>query len=665
MGIFSAYGQEDTTIKEISAQLAENLPEAEDLSELTERLSYYKSHPIDLNRAQPAQLKELVFLSALQISNFFSHIWRNGRLKELVELQAIDDFDVETIHKLLPFVTLKPANEYRQFNFKNLLHKASNEVIIRYGQTIEPQRGFKALPGSHYQGSAATLLWKYKYNLNDLVAFSITGEKDAGETLFRGNNKTGFDFLSASLRFSKVGPFKKIVIGDYSLQFGQGLSLWSGTSLGKGPDVAGVAKKDTQLKAYTSANEYSFFRGLAGTVSLFQKVDLHNFISYRHLDASLTEAEDGGISLSTISSSGLHRTPTETNNKGSLGQLLYGTVISFEQHDFSAGLSLYHTHFSQNFATGTARYKQYNFVGSALTNAGFHYNSTFKNAYFFGEAAQSFPGGISVLQGVMASLSRGSSAVLVYRNYGREYHSFYAQAMGAENAANERGIYVGINTTPIRNMELSVYADLAHFPWLKYRIDQPSSRQEFSTLARYSMGKKIKVSLKLTEVKSRQNEGAGMAVNPVVKVQQQNCRLSLEWKLNKRLNLQNRLEISRYKKGGNPRETGYLIYQDLDYHPVSSRLAGNLRIAWFNTPSYNSRIYAYEDDVLYGSGSGLYNGKGFRSYLNSNFRLSKQLRIWARYAIVLYPGKATVGSGLDEIIGPKKSTIKLQLRYQF
>jgi hypothetical protein len=662
---FPALAQEDPTIKAIAIQMAENLPEAEDLSELTERLSNYKTHPIDLNQTNPAQLKELAFLSALQISNFFSHIRQNGKLKELVELQAIADFDLETINKLLPFVTLTADNVYQKLNAKQLRNHGTNELLLRYGQLFEQQKGYKALPGSHYLGSPAKVLLKYKYNLNDLVAFSLTGEKDAGETFFKAGSKMGFDFLSASLQLGKLGQLKRVVIGDYSLQFGQGLSLWSGTSLGKGPDVAGVAKRDTHLKAYTSANEYSFFRGIAGTLPVFRKIELHSFISYRRLDASLNEGEDGSLSLSTISSSGLHRTPTESKHKGNLGQLLYGIAMEMEHQELSVGITLYHTRFSENFVTGTARYKRYNFEGRALTNTGFHYNYTFKNVYFFAEAAQSFPGGLAALQGAMASLTTSSSVVLVYRNYSKEHHSFYGQAMGLSDAANEQGIYLGVNTRPMRKIEFSFYADRAHFPWLKYRVDEPSSAFELSGQLRYIPNKKLKVTLKVSSVNTAQNESSGLAVNPVAKVQKDNRRLSLDWKVNKQLTLQNRVEMTTYKKGKKAAESGCLIYQDLDYKPMSSRLAGNLRIAWFNTPSYDSRIYAYEDDVLYGSGSGLYNGKGIRTFLNLNFRATRQLRVWVRYAMYLYPGRATIGTGLDEIKGSKKSDIKLQLRYQF
>ncbi|MNI43785.1 hypothetical protein D3C87_1007860 [compost metagenome] len=108
-----------------------------------------------------------------------------------------------------------------------------------------------------------------------------------------------------------------------------------------------------------------------------------------------------------------------------------------------------------------------------------------------------------------------------------------------------------------------------------------------------------------------------------------------------------------------------MVYQDVDYSPMFSKLTGNIRLAYFNTPTYNSRIYVYEDDVLYSFSFGMYNGKGFRSYLNLKYNLAKKLNIWLRYAVFFYPGTETVGTYLDEIKGNKKSEAKVQIRYQF
>src|SRR5688500_16563224 len=84
---FNLKAQEEFLVKDIIESFAENLSEDYDLSELTERLTNYRRHPIDLNKTNPEELKNLIFLSPLQISNFFNHIKTNGRLLDILELQ--------------------------------------------------------------------------------------------------------------------------------------------------------------------------------------------------------------------------------------------------------------------------------------------------------------------------------------------------------------------------------------------------------------------------------------------------------------------------------------------------------------------------------------------------------------------------------------------------
>jgi len=226
-------------------------------------------------------------------------------------------------------------------------------------------------------------------------------------------------------------------------------------------------------------------------------------------------------------------------------------------------------------------------------------------------------------------------------------------------------VYMGIHLKAGNSWNGSFYADIFHFPWARYRIDSASSGFGLMAQLNYTPNKRLKVVLKYTFKQNEQNESAELPVNLLLKVYKSGYRMEGSWKPGRKTELGTRVELTRYRKGNSAVGFGYLIYQDLAYHALSSRMAGNLRIAWFNTSSYENRIYAYEDDVLYGAGSGLYNGTGIRAYTNVNYALTKQLKIWARYSISCYPAEDHISSGLDEINGNIKSEIKLQLRYQF
>jgi hypothetical protein len=662
---FNVFAQEDPIIRDIIEQLAPDLGEDYDLSELIEVLSQYRRKPLDLNKTNAEELKTLFFLSPLQISNLLTYRNTYGTFKDILELQGIDGFDLQTLERLMPFVRVGTDIEIKKIFSKQLLKAADQEVFFRYGQTLEKQRGFEDLPGSRYLGSREKLLGKYKYRYKDMLAANIVFEKDAGEYLFSGSNKTSMDFVSGNLTISKLNKLKTLVLGDYGLQFGQGLTMWSGFGYGKGPDVTSVAKKDLGIRPYSSANEISFLRGAAASLNISDRLLLTAFASSRKLDASTKTADDGTITQVNMSSSGLHRTATEIRNRNALGQQVLGGAIQYLSDNLNVGAVAYNSNYANAFVTGPLAYNRYKFTGKDLTNVGLHYNYTFQNIYFYGELAHSLKGGIAYVQGAMASISRTVSLVVVNRSYDKDYHSFFTRSLGeTADASNENGWYAGVNITPNKRITFALYGDVFKFPWLKYRIDQPSAGYEVLSQAIYTPVKAFRATIRVKTESKQQNPDEKPDSTYIVSLSKTNYRLALSWQLNRALTLEHRSEFVQYHKAL-VKDIGFMVYQDVAIHPVGKKLSATARIAYFKTDSYNSRVYAYEDDVLYSSGFGMYNGKGFRNYLNVRYKMLRNLDLWARYAIFIYQDVETVGSGLDLIKGNKKNELKFQLRYQF
>ena len=90
-----------------------------------------------------------------------------------------------------------------------------------------------------------------------------------------------------------------------------------------------------------------------------------------------------------------------------------------------------------------------------------------------------------------------------------------------------------------------------------------------------------------------------------------------------------------------------------------------MRLMYFETGGYDSRLYAYENDVLYSFSIPVFYDKGYRYYININYDFSKKLSLWLRLAQTIYKDKTSVGTGLDEISGNKKTEVKLQVQYYF
>ena len=117
-------------------------------------------------------------------------------------------------------------------------------------------------------------------------------------------------------------------------------------------------------------------------------------------------------------------------------------------------------------------------------------------------------------------------------------------------------------------------------------------------------------------------------------------------------------------KKGRDKQEGFLSYVEVAGN-VMSKINGNLRLQYFETGSYDSRIYTYESDVLYSYSIPAFYDKDFRYYINTSYSPFKNLTLWMRLAQTYYPQKLIVGTGLNEISGKSQSKLKLQVKYDF
>ncbi|CDS92696.1 ComEA family DNA-binding protein [Sphingobacterium faecium] len=657
----------ELTLDQLFEQLLEELDQDVDASEISERWSHYIKHPINLNTTDGDELQDLLFLSMLQIENLLAHRKESGDFISVQELQSIAGFDVRTVQNLLPFVTVSNTIHYRDFTLKNLVTKAEQEVMLRYGRLLHQAKGYQIrdTTRSRYLGDPNRYLIRYRFNYNNKIRLSINMDKDAGEPFFRDKQRYGFDFYSASLSIRDLGKVKQVVIGDFALQIGQGLTMWNGLSFGKGSMIESAARQGAGLRSYTSLNEANFLRGISGTIAI-GRFELTPYISYRLIDGNVKVINDERA-ITTLAISGLHRTPTEQGYRKAIGQLVYGNNIMYSKNRLKIGGNFVATHLDGSKLLGKRPENKYDFEGNLLRNASVYYNYTFRNSYFFGELATSLDSGYAWLAGAITGISPHFSTVLLYRDYQKNYHSFFAQSMGeTKGARNEKGLYTGLVYHPSRKVQWTTYVDIFKFPWLRYRVSEPSSGYDVLSQFSYIWYKRGHLSLRLRyRVKQENAESTNDAATGLAEVSKAQLRLEYRYKLSNVWSIRSRGEGTQYQKGLGDKQYGWMVYQDLFFSPDQSKMTTNLRIAYFHTDSYNTRIYAYENDVLYASSFPLYYQKGWRFYNNVRYRIGQGIDVWAKVSAFYYPGLASIGSGLDVIQGNLKSEIKLQLRFQF
>ena len=93
-------------------------------------------------------------------------------------------------------------------------------------------------------------------------------------------------------------------------------------------------------------------------------------------------------------------------------------------------------------------------------------------------------------------------------------------------------------------------------------------------------------------------------------------------------------------------EDGFLVFAELHQKSIAN-FSCKLRLQYFETDGYNSRIYAFENDVLYSYSIPSFFDKGVRYYINLNYEATKKISVWLRWAQTIYQDKTSIGSGLD------------------
>jgi len=658
-------------------RIAEQTDVELDYTNLLENFNYYQKHPINLNNTNAEELEKLMVLTDIQINNFFEHLDKNGKLLSLYELQSIDGFDMETINKLLPYVYVSTNENSRHFSIKEMLRNGSNELVLRYQQVLEEQKGFSTItdsalaasPNSRYLGSPEALFVKYRFSYYNNISVGYTASKDAGEEFFKGSEKNGFDFYSAHLFLRNFGIVKALAIGDFQAQFGQGLTLWTGLGFGKSSDGTGIKKYAQGITPYTSAMDNLFMRGVATTIGL-KDFELSMLFSSKKIDANITTVDSTNsetLYFSSLEETGLHATPAEIADKDAIGETAFGGHFCYKTPKINIGATAFKSEYNATLQHTLQLYNQFEFNGKENTNLGLDYSYIFRNINLFGEISQSENNAKALLTGLLVSPDNKVSFSVLYRNYDKRYQALYSSAFAESSTpANEKGIYSGILLKLVYGISINAYMDNISFPWLKYRIDAPSSAIDYNAQVNYTLSKNVEMyaSYRRTAKDLNDAEISNM-VNVPSNTLDQKYRYNISYKISPSVTLKNRIELTSYKAGEGVPQKGYFISQDIDFKKMRSRFSFSMRYALFDCDSYYSRIYSYENDVLYAySVPALYN-KGTRFYIMMHYRINKTFDVWFKFDQTYYSNTNVISRGLTEIDGNKKSEIKAQLRIRF
>jgi DNA uptake protein ComE-like DNA-binding protein len=667
----------------IQQQLEQELERVIERSESSESMDNFSTiedaflirtgQKLNINTATYEELMAGGLFSDLISTSIISYRKNYGAFKSVNELQSVYGMDRDAFLAVLPYITIDENISNSTKSFASLFGSGKHQILTRYRLPIQKAEGYIAdtLGNTKYLGNNQTLFLRYRYAYANLLSYGFTIEKDAGEKLWNKDVRSKFDYLSGHLFIAQRKWLYALALGDFQANWGQGLISWQGYGIGKGGDPIRIKRNGKAIQPHASANEILFYRGVGSTLK-FGNVYITGLFSYRKRDANVIftdTLEDDLDNISSLQTSGYHRTPSELADRYSVHVMNAGTRIQYRGTRMNFGGNFLYTRLDKPLQTSDELYNKYDFRGQTLLNGSVDYSYLFNKWHIFGEAAiNNNDYGFAVVNGAMVKPVPGVSLSILHRYYSPKYYSLYGDSFSENSTpANENGMYIGATFSPIKNFKVESYFDFFVFPWLKFGVDKPNTNGiDIYTQLTWTPVRSTRIYTRIRyETKDANVSDPEAIIDYVAPIKALHTRLHIDFNPNAQWSLRTRFEYSQYDDSFNPKEKGYLLFQDIGWETKKSVFGLNTRFCIFETDSYNSRIYTYESDVLYAFSVPAFYGRGYRFYLMTKFRITSHMDLWLRYAQTYYPDQSTVGSGFDLLNSNQRSEFKAQLRLKF
>jgi len=635
-------------VEDLLESAGENMSDDTNFQEILDDLIRFRQNPLKINSASGDELMSLHLLSSLQIDNLISFRRKTGTIYSIYEMASIEDFTPDVLQRIESFISFEEQNP--NVNRK----KSSTDLFLRSSRSFSSEVNPEAMK---YEGSPERYYLRLRHESADLE-YGLVSEKDPGESFFRLSNKQGFDYYSAFVNFRLGKADNRLFAGDYSARFGQGLVAWQGFSMGKSSETTQVFRAAQGIRSYSSTDENQFFRGFAGQFR-YRKFVFSPFISLNRVDAHV-DTLAGKAYFGAFQTSGYHRTESEIAGENAVSQFTAGGNVSYTYDRWVFGVTTVFNRFNTEMIRDDVPYNQFLPDGKENVVAGFDWKGSVSKIYFFGEAALSAYSGKALLAGIMLKPAPNAEISLVYRNINKTFFSYFSNAFTESSRINdEHSMYMGLKFFPAAHWSVFAYVDFFRNKWIKYTTAAPSIGTELLSQVSYNPTRQTSFYLRFfQEEKDQKLVLEQLKYNEIQLINR--LRLNYSQILNEQFSMKSRVEFSIYSKENH--ENGFLIFQDVVYKPVERPFALNGRVAYFKTDGYDSRLYAYENDVLYSFSIPALYGNGIRSYLNLQYKFSKKLQTWLKFAST---HQFSQSDELQTIGSSTRSELKIQLRYQF
>jgi hypothetical protein len=386
------------------------------------------------------------------------------------------------------------------------------------------------------------------------------------------------------------------------------------------------------------------------------------------LDATLEEENgiEGGKVIRSILRTGYHRTPLEIEKKNTGAIYSSGILLRYtsDHRNLTLGINGIWNKLSRPVREIPRYYNRYDFSGNQQLSLGINYNYYRGKFCAFGEVAYIHHAGIGLVHGLIANLSSSVETTIHLRYYGRQYYSLTGRAFGEYSMNNnEQGIYWGIKIMPVARVQLHFFFDLFRSDWLRNGMASPGAGYEWMAYIKYSIGHYSGMDLTFQAEHKGKNHPVGNLTEYTVSTGiRRKIRLNYQYGAERGLQIRSRIQGTQYCFRNNSYLGGAII-QDLGYKFSWGYLKSSA--SFFHTEDHMTRQYVYEPDVLFYFSVPAYYGRGLRYFILLKVKPLRSMECWLKFGQYHYFHQTTIGDGLEEIQGNKKTEIRCQIRFKF
>ncbi len=659
--------------EEYVEQMAELMGHGEEDSEwddeLLEELYEVFCHPLNLNDLNADELRNLPWLTEVQVLDVLDYVDRHRPLLSVGELMAVRSLDYRSRRLLQLFCVAGEMKAERKSVWERLA-RSRQELVARTDVPLYTKMGFanypaevlEEYPNRVYRGNRLYHGLRYAMRMDRQLEAGFQLEKDVGER--------GVDYWSGYGVLHGLGRLRTLAVGDYRVGWGQGLVVNTSTALGKLMMLSRVGRLDQGIRRHSSMMESNYLRGLAATVDVGRSWQLAGYASLRNVDGTLANE---GRAVSTLKTDGLHRTQNERMKRGNLERSDVGMHVAWAKGVWQVSASAAYTHFSLPlhpvFTTAATRYRKYNAAGSDFGAYGLAYGWNESRVKVTGESALSSTGGWATLNTLQAEVW-GTKLTLLQRYYSARYVAMNGKAFGENRQTqNEGGVFAALQRNVSRRLTVNGFVDWMYFPWKKYQVSNRS--QGFDVMVQMQWEKSERTSLNLRyRTKSKQKDWPSTGAGSMAWNTTHNLRLQHVWRTGGPWSLKTSL-LGSMAHFGTDTHLGMALSETASVQPTTSvgkqnRVKGSVTLTYFNTDGYSARLFLYEPSLLYTFGIGSFYDHGLRTALLCHVPLLKgRLTLIGKVGSTHYFNRQTIGTGLDQILHNHREDLQLQVKWKY